>query len=215
MAPSPDSRAAYWNAVGASRTFSHPVDFARLDSLLPPDAHILEYGCGYGRVMNDLYQHGYRHVEGVDIADQMIAQGRAHYPHLTFHLLNGSESPYAPGSFDAATLFAALTCIPDDDAQRAVIAAIFRALRPGGLLYISDLPLQADARNRKRYDAFVEKSGVYGVFETPDGGVFRHHDPAWFTTLLADYTLLDSTTCDVTTLNGHTATAIQLFARKP
>ena len=47
----------YWNIHGPIKTFNHSADFGQLDLLLNRDAKILDYGCGYGRVSHELYDH--------------------------------------------------------------------------------------------------------------------------------------------------------------
>ncbi|MFB7509688.1 class I SAM-dependent methyltransferase [Streptomyces broussonetiae] len=42
-------------------------------------AAILDYGCGYGRVMEKLEQHGFDSLTGADISPRMIK--RAHHLH--------------------------------------------------------------------------------------------------------------------------------------
>ncbi|MEV7439075.1 hypothetical protein ACIQJX_28045 [Streptomyces griseoviridis] len=83
------------------------------------------------------------------------------------------------------------TCIPGDEAQHRLIAELSRILKSGGILYISDLLLQDDERNRNRnrsrYDRHADHYGSYGVFETGDGAVCRHHPREWFSTLLAGF----------------------------
>src|ERR1051326_4217048 len=88
-------------------------------------------------------------------------------------------------SFHAVLLFTVLTCIPEDDGQRALLAEIRRVLRPGGLLYISDLLINSDARNVERYQGHAEEYGMYGVFELPQGAVVRHHQEEWIKQLTA------------------------------
>ena len=70
------------------------------------------------------------------------------YPHLDLQVLPASGLPYADESFDAVLLFAVLTCIPTNEGQRKLLENLRRLIRPGGLLYISDLYLQDDERNR-------------------------------------------------------------------
>lgn len=209
-----DNQVAYWNGAGATKTFSHSLDFARLDALIARDARILDYGCGYGRVAEALHQHGYRAVEGIDTSAALIARGHALYPHLALRVFDAPTLPYADATFDAVMLFAVLTCIPDSSGQVALIAELTRMLRPGGILYISDLPLQRDARNQERYTAYATKYGVYGVFELSDGGIFRHHDMAWITALLAGFEIVAESRFEVTTMNNHPSDAFQVVARK-
>ncbi|GII79082.1 hypothetical protein Sru01_40640 [Sphaerisporangium rufum] len=44
------NQVAYWDGVGATKTFTHPLN---LDWLAGANRNtrILDYGCGYGRVM--------------------------------------------------------------------------------------------------------------------------------------------------------------------
>jgi ubiquinone/menaquinone biosynthesis C-methylase UbiE len=204
----------YWDEIGSTKTFSHPVNFSWLDGSLDSQSRILDYGCGYGRVMNLLYEHGYRNIEGVDFSTQMIHRSRQSFPHLSFQVIQSPLLSYTDGSFDAVLLFAVLTCIPHDEDQRVLIDELVRVLKPGGILYISDLGLQSDKRNRDRYDLFQQKYGVYGVFETGDGAVCRHHTMEWLRTLASSCELLATEEVEVVTMNGHHSQAVQVLARK-
>ena len=197
----------YWTRVAWEKEFSHPLDVERLAPALPRDARVLDLGCGYGRTVAALRAAGWRDVVGVDSAPGMIARGRSEHPELDLRLVPEGPLPFEDASFDAVLLFAVLTCIPDDDEQRALVREARRVLRPGGVLYVSDLLLQDDARNRARYDR-------RGVFELPEGVVLRHHDPAWVDALLAAFERLSWTEPDVTTMNGHSARAFQFLGRR-
>ncbi len=203
---------AYWNSEGSSKSFDHPL---KLDWLaqLEPDARILDYGCGYGRNLGTLHQHGWRNTVGVDFSDTMVARGRRLNPHLNLETLDALPLDEPDGGFDAALLFAVLTCIPGDEDQRALVAELGRLLAPGGLLYVSDYPLQSDARNRARYEAGRGKYGVYGVWDREDGGVFRHHDPAWLAELLSGFEELRREELETVTMGGNAAQAVQILCR--
>lgn len=204
----------YWDRLGSTKPFSHPVNLSRLAELVDRDRRILDFGCGYGRVMGLLHEHGYRNLVGVDPAPAMIAAARQRFPALTFLEVNSPRLPFADESVDAALLFTVLTCIPSDDEQRRVIREIGRVLRPDGLLYISDLWLQKDERNVDRYRRYQATYGVYGIFELPEGLVLRHHTRQWIEQLTAQFTVITVDEIVAETMNGHRAEAFQWFGRK-
>jgi len=134
---------------------------------------------------------------------------------LTFHVLTDPPRlPYPDASMDAVLLLAVLTCVPDDDDQRALIAELIRVLRPGGLLYVSDVLLQTDERNLARYQRYEAVYGTYGVFETGDGAVCRHHRLEHLRGLLGGFAVPESRTVTVDTMNGNTVVAVQFLATK-
>jgi SAM-dependent methyltransferase len=123
--------------------------------------------------------------------------------------------PLPDASIDGALLFSVLTCVPTNDGQLAIIKELLRLLRPGGLLYISELWLQQDERNLARYDRDEQKYGVYGVFDLPEGVTVRHHDRQWIKQLTRDFQLVALDDIEVTTMNGNPAHAFQWFGLKP
>ncbi len=109
-------------------------------------------------------------------------------------------------------ILAVLTCIVDDDDQAAVLTEIRRLLRPGGLLFISDMPLQEDARNRARYDERTH--GPYGVFDTGDGGIVRHHTDDHMQGWLSGFEPISRRRIRLTTMHGNPATGVHFLARR-
>jgi SAM-dependent methyltransferase len=209
-----DKQTQYWNTTGTGKTFTHPLEPSWL-SPLAPSARILDYGCGYGRLAGALHQQGFTTVEGVDMSPALIARARQQWPILHFSVIDAPPTlPDPDGSFDAALLFAVLTCIPTDAGQRELIAELHRLLRPGALLYVSDMCLQPDERNRARYNEFAPKYHAYGVFETGDGAVCRHHEPAWLRTLFAGFHHVAQRQVQVSTMNGHPAQITQLLVSR-
>ncbi len=209
-----DNQFEYWDKVSSSKTFTHPIDIDRFHSVVSPKANILDFGCGYGRTCEKLYRLGFQNIVGVDSSQKMIELGCNKYSHLNLQAVKNNTIPYDQEVFDAIILFAVLTCIPTNDGQQALITEINRVLRPGGVIYISDYWLQTNERNIKRYDAFKDKYGIYGIFELPEGAIVRHHDKDWISSLLRDFITVDLFDIEVTTMNGNTSLGFQYFGRK-
>jgi len=89
-----------------------------------------------------------------------------------------------------------------------------RVLRPGGLLYLSDLLVNDDRRNRERYDRYSVTYGCYGVFELPEGVVVRHHRKEWIEELTSSLEQLEYERFEVRTMNGNSSSAFQYLGRK-
>lgn len=209
-----DRQIEYWNQVANAKTFTHPFDLPLLQGFLPSRSKVLDYGCGYGRLAEELRRAGYPNVVGIDVSPQMIERGRWEYPGVDLRVIRGAQLPFADASFDLAVLFAVLTCIPSDNDQKLTIREIERVLSPAGFLYVSDYPIQDDEKNRVRYRSFEEKYGKYGVFELPEGAVMRHHDRTWIEDLFCGFRELSYREIPVTTMNGSSAKGFQFFGRK-
>jgi SAM-dependent methyltransferase len=209
-----DDQRAYWERVAAEKTFTHPVNERWLGVWVPRSGRILDYGCGYGRTLNDLARRGFENAVGVDFSGTMIERGRRAFPKLDLRVIDNLPLAEPDAAFDAVLLFAVLTCIPADEDQNQLVAELRRMLKPGGVLYISDMPLQPDARNLTRYAAGEGRFGMRGVFETDDGAIVRHHPLQHFDGLLVGFDRLAVESIPLTTMNGHAVAGLQILARR-
>lgn len=205
----------YWDAAASVRTFTHPCDFDLLASRLRGSAKILDVGCGYGRLCRELIERGFSPPVGADFSGAMIERARREVPEASFVVMRSGALPFPDAEFDLALLFAVLTCIETDAEQDALIRETARVLKPGGLIYVSDYPLQSDERNLARYEKFARLGMAYGTFVLPDGGIVRHHAPertaATFSGLFRQ---LEMRSVSLRTMNGHDALAYQYLGRK-
>lgn len=101
---------------------------------LRPDMELLEFGCGTG---STALAHApfVKHILATDISAKMIEIGRrkAHYGkvgNVTFEKADIDELTAAEGRFDAALGHSILHLVADRD---AVIARVYRMLKPGGV----------------------------------------------------------------------------------
>ena len=206
-----NSQYEYWNTTGTQKSFAHPLNLRRVRQWISDEGCILDFGCGYGRVLGELYEEGYDKLIGLDFSPAMIAAARKQHPEIAFEQIQSLTIPLPDASVDGVLLFSVLTCIPTDDGQRELLREVNRVLNRGGLLYISDLWLQTDERNLTRYERDEQKYGVYGVFDLPEGVTVRHHDPKWIESLTDNFTMVALDELEVVTMNGNPAKAFQWF----
>jgi SAM-dependent methyltransferase len=208
------SPVAYWDRVATEKCFSHPLRLNWLARYLGQEARILDVGCGYGRTLAELSGAGYRNTVGTDFSAGMLERCRKQVDDTRLILNDGQALPVQSDSCDAVLLFAVLTCVPDSVEQRALITEALRVLRRGGLIYVSDLLVNSDRRNRERYEEHLSAFNCYGVFELPEGVVVRHHTKAWIDELLAPFEKLEYERFNVLTMNGNESAAFQYLGRK-
>lgn len=210
-----NSQLEYWNTAGTQKPFAHPLNLRRVRQWISDEGRILDFGCGYGRTLGELFDKGYDNLIGLDFSPAMIAAARRRFPEIQFEEVHSLSVPLPDASVDGVLLLSVLTCIPTDEGQRTLLRELRRVLNRGGLLYISDLWLQTDERNVSRYDRDEQKYGVYGVFDLPEGVTVRHHDPKWIETLTSNFEMVALDDLEVVTMNGNPAKAFQWFGLKP
>jgi SAM-dependent methyltransferase len=131
----------FWNAIArkyAARPIDDPASYedklARLRSLLGPEDHVLEVGCGSGNTARALAPHVGRMV-AADLSPEMIAIARerstaAGEAMVDFHVAAADDPPRGEAPYDAVLAFSLLHLVDD---LPGTLAALHDRLRPGGL----------------------------------------------------------------------------------
>lgn len=176
--------AAAYASTGKNTASLWLSDFMRL---LPAGGRVLDLGCGGGRDTEALLQHGFD-VDPIDgsqaIADEAAKRlGRA-VKVLRFDELRDVER------YDAIWANASLLHVPRP-AFSAVLARVFRALKPGGLHFASYKAGTADGRdglgryfNYPDRDALTQayaRSAAWDILSVTDhvGGGYEGLDWPW------------------------------------
>jgi ubiquinone/menaquinone biosynthesis C-methylase UbiE len=106
---------------------------------LPPDARMLEVGCGSGGVTRVLARWpGVREAVGIDPWASFIDKAREFgtgIDNLSFQQADGHALPFADASFDAVVFHTTLLHMAD---PATALAEAHRVLRPGGWLSVFD-----------------------------------------------------------------------------
>ncbi|MBU6489105.1 MAG: methyltransferase domain-containing protein [Burkholderiales bacterium] len=114
-----------------------PTDmYALLQRYFTPGGKTADIGCGAGRDVAWLNEHGFPAV-GYDAAEGLLAQAAADFPSLIFRR---AELPALDGiakdSYDNVLCETVVMHLPPDEITQAC-ARLFEVLRPKGTLYLS------------------------------------------------------------------------------
>lgn len=209
-----DNQTKYWDSVSQTKTFTHPINSAQLLKYVSATDKIVDFGCGYGRLVKELTDQKFKNVTGFDTSKELINRGQQNGINTIFHFNDIATLPVDNNSADCFLLFAVLTCIPSNHAQKRLINTLSSKLKPNGIIYISDYYLQDDLSEVKRYEYLNGDQNNFGTFTLPEGATFRHHTKEWIEELTKDFKMKESTIIDVKTMNGNSAKAFQLIIQK-
>lgn len=205
----------FWNEIGSKKDFTDPFFADQLVSFVSKEADIVEYGCGYGRILNLLRETGFKKLVGFEIAPNMVKRAKETYPDLDIRLLKQSaKMDTSDASYDAAILSTVLCSIPDLNEQNLVFKEIARVLRPEGYLYICDFLITDSDYYLPKYSEFAEKNSIeYGKYKTSNTFV-RHHQLPNLIDRLKDFEIKWLIGRDSITMNGNPVKSFHLIARK-
>lgn len=105
-----------------------------LANRLPPEATVLDAGCGAGVPVTQFLCERFR-VIGIDLSDEQLRLARRNVPRATFLHHDMLDLAFAPQSFNAITCFCALIHVPREQHAR-VLANFHRVLKSNGYLLL-------------------------------------------------------------------------------
>lgn len=196
----------YWNEVGSKKDFEDPLYLERLSSFLTKESKILEYGCGYGRLMQILNKNGYHNLVGFDFAESMIERGKDVYPNLDLRLLEEpGKIPCENESVDAVIMSTVLCCMIDSNEQEKLVEEIWRVLKNKGVLYLSDFLICDDERYKEKYSEGFQSFGTWGIYTTSENLTVRHLTTQNILELLKNFDIQWFEQFDFKTMNQNPA----------
>jgi ubiquinone/menaquinone biosynthesis C-methylase UbiE len=204
----------YWDKVAEEKKFPTPFQIEKFEKHVLKEMNILDVGCGYGRTLNELHNRGFKNLTGIDYSEGMINRGLRLYPYLNLIKNDGDTIPFPDNEFDAVLLIAVLTSNYKNKEQENLMAEISRVLKDKGILYVNDYLINQDKRNLERYKKYEDKYGIYGVFELPEGAVFRHHTKEHILELTANFKHLIFRNKVYDTMNGNKSNGFYYIGQK-
>ena len=129
---------------------------------LEPDMVVLDIGCGPGRVAVPLAEWVPQgEVTAVDIQEGMLRRAKekaenAHVSNIRFVQAAAGEGKLGRNHFDRALLVTVLGEIPE---QQAALQEIFDALKPGGILSVTEVIFDPHFQSRRKVTRLAEVVG--------------------------------------------------------
>lgn len=164
-------------------------EFLLCERYIPKEAHILELGCGAGRIAFGLWQQGWKNITATDFSGAMIEMAceinQMEKTGIVFSVADARQLPYAGGKFDAVIFgFNGLMMIPGLAAREKALREIHRTLCSGGIGLFTgherDTPSKAayweqESKRWKegKHDPSLEILGDYN-HSTPEGKMYIH-----------------------------------------
>jgi ubiquinone/menaquinone biosynthesis C-methylase UbiE len=205
----------YWNDIGAKKNFEDPLYLGKLSPFLSPTAQIVEYGCGYGRMMRLFKSAGYPNLIGFDFAPNMIARGRNENPDLDLRLLEQpGKIPCNNESVDALVMSTVLCCITCERELESLLDEIRRVLKPNGTLYITDFLICEHSRYQEKYASGLERFGIWGIYTTNENLTVRHYTSDVIMNLLRSFDIQWFEQFDFKTMNQNPARTFHCIAKR-
>jgi ubiquinone/menaquinone biosynthesis C-methylase UbiE len=133
-------------------------------------ASVLDIGCGAGGIDVALVaRHGAGHVTGIDVEDPVLDHARSLIARAGLSARIGLAKvapgplPFPPGTFDVVFSKDSIVHIPD---KHALMAEVFRVLKPGGWLLASDWLVATDTVS-PAMAAYIAAEGLDFGMATP------------------------------------------------
>lgn len=190
-----------WDDVAETVQFTAPLNLSAFIERVPPDAEVLDLGCGYGRVASQLASAGFKNIRGYDASEKMIQRAKTQHPQLRLNIADAAMLPDRDHSIGAVVASALLTSIPEAAKRQAVIREIRRVLKPGGTIHGVE---------------FLRREGVAyangGIFESKAGIAMWHFQPDELERLFARFTGWQSWREHAPSLSGGPSPVLQFVA---
>lgn len=155
---------------------------------LPPNAAVLDLGCGSGEPISTALITAGIAVSGVDASPTLVAAFRRRFPQAEVACEAAEDSSYFGRSFDGVVAVG-LIFLLSAEAQEKLIRRVARALKPGGR-FLFTAPIQtytwtdiltgrqSISLGEQKYKLSLSEAGLHEVGEYEDEGGSHYYDAA-------------------------------------
>ncbi len=143
-----------------------------------PEARILDFGCGWGHLLRQLWCSGYRNLEGVEVSESQyeVARTRAG-GRVRLCRMDGREFLGAVvDKYDLVILSDVIEHVPVEEAN-GLLVAIREGLRPGGIVVVRTPNMATLFSSYSRYLDMTHVAGYteFSLMQILDAASFENH----------------------------------------
>lgn len=197
----------FFNSRPQDFEFSTPSHIEHITSLVSKDGKILDFGCGYGRVLKELSELGYSNLYGIDISEKLIERAESECADINYKC--GDNLDIFDTNFDLILFNNVLVNICFDAEQDKVLESAVSKLNSGGKIVIMDFLKSDVPKYKKWYEENLVKYGEDGIY-TKDGCLFKHHTTANVERFKSFFNSNDYVEYEVKSLSGNSLTQFVL-----
>ena len=205
----------YWNNIGFKKDFEDPLYTEKLAPHISKESVLVEYGCGYGRMLKPLQLAGYKNLTGFDFAPNMIQRGKTENPDLDLRLLaENKKIPLLDQSVDGLFMSTVLCSMVNKNEQLILMDEISRVLKSDGILYLTDFMICNHPSSKEKYSKGLMETGEWGMYTTSEGLTVRHYTTSWIMEILKNFDIQWFEQFDFKTMNNNPARTFHCIAKK-
>ena len=146
-----------FNAVSSFGAYKAWLAGMMRQAPISADADMLDIAGGTGDVTFTVARAKHpRHIQCTDLVNEMLDVARMHYDEgkadgvpVDFEVVDAQDIPYADASYDVITMAYGIRNMPERD---RALAEMFRVLKPGGAIGISDIVIMKELPKEIKQD---------------------------------------------------------------
>lgn len=191
-----------WAELAHRLPSTFPIDELPLDDVVLQGSSVLDYGCGYGRLVRRIHANSPRRLVCADIAPRAGAALLAEHSGVRFQLIENAGRPhFGPDEFDVIVMVGVLSSVFPRTARQLLVANLWHALKPGGSLVIADF-------GRSEHEDYLARYGRVRFEEctiiTAERLYIHHFSPRELCSLFPESRSLRAPlTVEATTVHGN------------
>lgn len=165
----------YWGENTQSMVFTTPLPSKDIMGCIPKNSFILDFGCGYGRIVEYIEKLGYSNYLGIDISNDLVLRAKQYHPNYNFEVASLKDLIRRNMRFDVIIIMGVIENIFESSDRNIFVKELFELLNGDGIVYLETFLLD-DLVHKEKY-IFAQKNGyLYGTLILNDGNLILFHD---------------------------------------